>query len=275
MTRLLTIVALVAVIAVVGIIGSGGCGARVGVAKDKILARIDKALGELDVKRKKIEIKQKEIRGQMDEVRKSLYRSRASLENVKGKINKSKASKKKIEGQIKRLQQYVSDAKASPNKTVEINSETFTGADLDKMAQQIAGAYRKEEIRIDGFESSIAALSESVTFLEQQDKTSRAMMTELDLALEIIDTKKESLDTVRSNAITSGENKSLTEELATLQKEVEELSIDVDVDFQMEQDRMADIGNQADTVDEILQGSSGLDATEDLLNGLLGEGDGE
>ena len=207
----------------------------------------------------------------MDEVRKSLYRSRASLENVKGKVEKSKAAKKRIEGQIKQLQQYVSDARASNTKSVEFNGSTYTAADLDKMAQKIAGAYRKANIQIDGYETSIDALGESVAFLEQQDKTSREMMDELDLALELIDTKKESLDTVRKNAMLSGENKSLTENLESLQKEVEDLSIDVDVDFQMEQDRMEDIGSQTDTVDEILQSSGGLDATQDLLDGLLGE----
>ena len=60
-----------------------------------------------------------------------------------------------------------------------------------------------------------------------------------------------------------------------LEKEVEELSIDVDVDFQMEKDRMAEIGSQTDSVDEILQGSGGLDATQELLSDLLGDSDGE
>ena len=271
MTRLLSVLALVAVVAVVGIVAGGGCGARVQVAADKILAKIDEALDELDVKRKKIEIKQKEIREQMEDVKTSLYRAKGSLKNVKGKVETAEAAKKKIEGQIKQLQGLVSEAKNSATKSVDINGKTFTGAELDNMAQEIASAYKKEKIRIEGYNSSISALEDSVTFLDQQDKTSRKLMGDLDLSLEMIDTKRDSLKTVRKNALLSGENKSLTENLASLEKEVEELSIDVDVDFQMEKDRMDEIGSQTSDVDDILQGGGGLDATEDLLNGLLGD----
>ena len=52
-------------IAVGAIAVFNGCGPRVGVAKDAIIAKLDKALGELNVKRKSIELKQKELRGQL------------------------------------------------------------------------------------------------------------------------------------------------------------------------------------------------------------------
>ena len=235
----------------------------------KTLEKIDEAVGVLDVKRQKVENKKNEISGQMGKVRRSLFRSQSSLNLVQSKIEKLQGAKDRIESQLRKLKRHISEAQATENKAVKINGRAYTGADLAKMAEQIIVRYQALKTQINGYETHIVSLGESITFLEQQDQASQEAIRELDLTLEVIKTKNESLDTIRKNIPLSGVSKSLRADIESLPEGAEAISIDVD--FQVEPDRMAEITNQTEIVDEILQGGGGLDAAQDLLSGLLDE----
>ena len=266
MTRFLVIGGLVVAIAAVAIIG---CGPRAQVAGKKIMDKIDKALGELDVKRQKIENKMNEVQTQMDEVKKGLYSTEARLEVLENKKKKSEEVIEDIKSKLVEVDKLVNEVKESEEKSIVRNGVTYSAEQVDSAAKQIIKDFELEQTKLSGLNTAYEALKESVAFLKDQKEKSSTMMTELEQKLAVIDSKKDALDTVRKNTILAGDNESISESLASLAEEIEELEISVNTDWNIQQDKMDEISSASTNIDDMLSSPDQLESTSAKIQELL------
>lgn len=266
MTRFLVIGGLVVAIAAVAIIG---CGPRAQVAGKKIMDKIDEALDKLAVKRQTIENTMKEVRDQMDEVKKGLYSTEARLEVLKNKKEKSEKVIEDIKSKLIEVDKLVNEVKESEEKSIVRNGVTYTAEQVDNAAKQIIKDFELEQTKLSGLNTAYDALQESVAFLKDQKDKSGTMMNELEQKLAVIDSKKQALDTVRKNTIIAGNNESISEKLASLAEEVEELEISVNADWNLQQDRMDEISNESTNIDDMLSSPDQLESTSAKIQELL------
>lgn len=246
-----------------------GCGPQAGVAKDKIMDQVNKALGELNVKRKAIEQKQAGLRDKLDILKKNRYTTEARLELLTEKKQKSEAALESIKSKITQLQALVQEVKTSESESIERNGKTYSAADLQAAAEEVASSYKSEQAKLASLVSSFNALDASVNFLKKQEETSSRLMRELEQKISEIDAKKVAVDAVRDNNAIAGDNKSISESLEAMAKEIEDLGVDVEVALRMETDKMTELDSATSKVDEILSEPSDLQSTEDMLNDLL------
>lgn len=246
-----------------------GCGARAEVAKDKILAKLDKVLGELDVKRKEIEIKQRELRKQLDDVRQRRIESKVRLENL---MEKKKASETKLNGlkqKLAKVKALVDEAAASEDGTITREEKTYSKADIEKSGQKVIAAFKAEQTRIGGMEAGIKALQDSFNFLQTQETTAVELMDKLAVKIEAIDAKKIAVDAVKEATSISGDTQSMNDSLADLEKDIEELSIDLETALRVEESKLADLDSSNSAADELLRETTNLDSLSSEIDDIL------
>lgn len=266
MTRFLVIGGLVVAIAAVAIIG---CGPRAKVAGQKIMDKIDAALGELDIKRQSIADKMKEVQGQMDQVKKGLYSTEARLEVLGRKKTKSEEVITDIKSKLIEMDKLVNEVNESEDKSIVRNDKTYTAQEVDNAAKQIIKDFELEQTKLGGLNTAYEALKDSVSFLKDQKEKSTALMTELEQKLAVIDSKQDALDTVRKNTILAGNNDSISESLAKLSEEIEELEIGVTADWNIQKDKMDEISNKSTDIDDMLSTPDNLESTSAKIQELL------
>ena len=249
-----------------------GCGPRAQVAKDQILAKLDSVLGELDVKRKAIEIKQKELQSQLANVRERRIETEVRLEFVQKKKDAAQAAMDGMKGKLVKAQDLVEKAKEGGGTYTSEEGKTYSAEDIEKSARKVVTAFNKEKAKIDGLEASIKALQGSVEFLNAQESTSRDLMDKLAIKIDEIDSKKVAVDAVRDATSIGGDNKSMSESLAALEKEIDELSIGVETALRSEQSKLDDLASTNSAADELLTEPSNLDSISSELDAILNSG---
>jgi len=267
MTRFLIIGGLVAAIAVGVVIG---CGPRAKVFGKKIMDKVDKAIGELDIKMQKIEDEKNAIEKDLGKVQKSLYTSEAKLELLQGKKQKSEQLIATIKGRVQQLSDFISEAQSSADKSIDINGKTYSSKDLEQKGKDIASQFQRAQIELDGYKQRMDIYESSIKFLKEQESGATDMLADLDNKIKIIKTKRDTIESVRSDAILNADDTTLTERLAKLADEVDELDILSDVDFKIAQGDLDKINKDNTEADEIFKEAGGLDATQNMLQDILG-----
>lgn len=265
MTRFLVIGGLVVAIAAIAIIG---CGPRAQVAKDSIIKKLDSVLGELNVKRAKIEQERSKLSDRLDNVKEQRYRAEANRDNMKGKVDKSKAELEKRLGRVERAKELITQIKSSESGTIEVNGRQVTADEVQKAAEDAASKAQTEKTKLAGYESSYQAIDKSVKFLKDQEDQVSKMMDSFAQKINEIDAKKIAVDAVRQASSTTGD-KSINDDMAKLEKEIEELGIDIEAALRMETDKMNDLRSASSDVSDILTAPADLNAAEQLLDDLL------
>ena len=270
MSRVIGLLLLVAVIAVGAYVG---CGPRVEVAKDAIIKRLDNALGELNVKRKKIELKQTELQGKLDELKANYYRAGARLDLMKEKKKNSEEAIAKIKGQIQQVQGLITQIKekesTDANAKITLNEKEYTAKDIQEVAESVAAEFKRAQAAQTSLDTSYTALEGSVKFLKAQVDNSNKLMTELSQKINEIDSKKIAVDAVKESTSLAGNNESISDSLAAMSKEIEDLGIDVEAALRIETDKMTELSTTSSKVDEILSAPTDLNSTGEMLDNLL------
>ena len=98
-----------------------GCGARVEVAKDKILAQVDSLLGEIDVKKKEAEIGVRNLTAAMEQYTRGKIKAKVKLKQVSGRLDELEKKVADADKFLGRLRDYL-----KAGKNVEISGKTYT-----------------------------------------------------------------------------------------------------------------------------------------------------
>lgn len=249
-----------------------GCGPRGEVAKDKVLAQIDKVLGELDVKRKSIEQNHRKLQRELLVLRDKRIGTEVRLEQLEKKKELSQTQLDRTKSQLAKLRELAVEVQSSGS--IERNGKTYDAEDLQKSARELTTRYKSAEANSGNLQTSIDALSRSVNFLKDQESTSKELMDKLDAKISEIDSKKIAIDAVRHATSVAGDDKSVSDRINTLNKEIDEMFIDVETAMRVEESKLSDLQSQTSSADELLAEPQDLNATMAEIDALLGNSGG-
>lgn len=256
-----------------GFLSSAGCGARVEVAKDKVLAQLDKVLGELNVKEKQIDIKRRELTNEMQVVREKKFNAGVRLELLSKKQETSKQDLEKLKQGLARVQPKLEEAKA--NGKIELNGRDVTADELNRMASDLINRVKSKESEVGSLQTSIDALKRSADFLSNQEKAATDMLSKLDLKISEIKDKKLAIDAVKSATSMVGNDTSINDKISSLNKEIEDMFVGVETAMRVEEAKLTELQNQTMSADDLLtETGSDLDATMSEIDAILGKGGG-
>ena len=122
-------------------------------------------------------------------------------------------------------------------------------------------------------DTSINALKGSVDFLKTQEKTANDLMSQLDTKIAEIDNKKIAVDAVRQATVLTGEEGSVNDKIEALNKEIDEMFVDVETALKVEEAKLTEMQTETSTADELLAEPTDLNATMAELDAILGTGD--
>ncbi len=257
-----------------GVVGIAvvGCGPRAEVAKDKIIAQIDKVLGELDVKRKKIEINQQKLVGELADLREKRIGTQVRLEQLQKKKDASVKSLDKIKTDIGQLIARGKEVESSETKSITVKGKEYNAEDITRIATELTLRHKTALATVKNFDSSIQALSDSVSFLETAEKKAKEAMSKLNAKISEIDSKKIAVDAVRSATEIGNSDSSILDRINSLDKEIEDMFVDVETAMRVEQDKLDSMQSETSSADALLSVPVDLNSKLDELSNLIGEG---
>lgn len=269
--RAFTALLLVAVlIGGVYMLSTGGC-TQAQVASDKVMDRINKWLGELDVKRKDISNQIGKLETDLENVRTKKVSAEVQLKQYQDKIEPAKKSIADIKAALALLQPHI---KATAD--VEINGKTWTPAKIQETVNALIADYEGLNRRLGGLEVSVKAFKQSYDLLASQQATADKSMTMLKEKLKEIDIKKEALDAMKTAQSIVGEGGSISDDFSKLEKDINDLFVDVETGMKVEAEKIAererDIETSTTNVDSILNELNAVDTTAAKLEEILGTG---
>ena len=270
MVRYLVLGLLVAAVITGAVIG---CGPRAEVAKDKIMKKLDSILGELDVKKKSIEMKMDTLRADTEKLVFQRARAEAKLNLMTEKRDAIKSTMDSLKGKLKKVSGYLEQAKSAEDGKIKIGEREISIAEFEKAATETIKDYEDEKKRLAAKDKAVELLGDSVNYLLAQEKTAKELMGQLKLKIEEIEIKKENVDTIKEARSFSGENKSINDQLASLEKEIDDLNIDLEATLKVEESKMKELTNSTSAVDEILKETPNLDSLGSKLDEILGDGE--
>ena len=228
-----------------------GCGARVEVAKDKILAQVDALLGEIDVKRKEAEIGIHNMDAGLDQLKKG---------KIEAKLKQTQFSEKatEVEGKIAdadkalgRLRDYLKE-----NKDVTLSGKTFTPAQLNEMADTAISARKRLATELETAKSAAGRLGAVAASLEQREKEGRGKIKGLKQCLEEIDAKAVALKSIKDAANLSGGGAAL--DFEKVEKQVKDVrsKIDAELAFHDEKAKESPAASESATLESVVRQTS-------------------
>ncbi len=255
-----------------------GCGPRMGVAKDAAVKKIDDLLGPLNVKQKEVEMAYDKLKNASGGLRDKRIEAQVRLKALNEKKAETAKEKAKLVGDLTKLRQYLSDAEASGSITVgdkEVSIEKLKSA-----ADQTTKKLRLVKDQIAKNDVIAAAWAKNLDVLKKNEDTSEAQLARLDSQLDEIRSKKSALDAMKEAATIAGPGASISDKFNELNASVEELMINIDTEFAIEEakldDRIVEL-EQANTLslEELLSDKPDVSVTLSEIDDLLKEEDGQ
>ena len=274
MKALVSLVLAIVLIGGIYLVSTSGCGARAQVAGEKLLDKIDAWLGELEVKRKAIENEKKNLEQAIENVREQKVKAKVQLDRYQAMIEPVNAELTKIKRALGELQPHL-----SATEDVEIKGKTYSPEQIQDMANTLADEFESLSKRVGGYEVAVAAFQESYDMLSQQQDMAGETMGRLNEKLEEIDIKREAVQAMQVNQEILGESGSISQKFTDLEKQIEDLFVDVETQMVLEKERLAererDINSRSESADAIMQDlESGADATKARIDAILGGDNG-
>ena len=146
MTRYI-IVVLVGVL-FAGVACSDATKARLDVAKDNTLRKIDEMLGTLNVKRKEVALSLQSLKDAVAGMGKAKIKSQVKLEQLDQKAQGLNDQTARADATLKKVRGYL-----AANEAVEINGKTYTPEALSRMATQVLDTRKGYASQIAGWKT--------------------------------------------------------------------------------------------------------------------------
>ncbi|MGI9517929.1 MAG: hypothetical protein ACR2NP_12830 [Pirellulaceae bacterium] len=274
MKALVSLVLAIALIGGIYLISTSGCGARAQVAGEKLLDKIDSWLGELEVKRTAIENEKKKLEDAIENVREQKVKAKVQLDRYQAMMDPVNSELTNIKRALGELQPHL-----AATEDVEIKGKTYTTQQVQEMANTLADEFESLSKRLGGYEVAVQAFQESYDMLARQQDTAADTMKRLNEKLEEIDIKREAVQAMQVNQEILGESGSISEKFVDLEKQIEDLFVDVETQMVLEKERLSererDMNSRSESADAIMQDlESGSDATQARIDAILGKDNG-
>lgn len=251
-----------------------GCGdsvrARVEVASEKAVEKLDSILGSLDVKRKEIGLSLRSLKDAINGISKARIKAQVKLDQIDRQAQPVRDRMAQADASLKKLRDYL-----AAGEPVEIGGKTYSVEDLKQMATEIIEARKGHAAQIAAFEQSQAELKKVVAVLEKNQQEYEEQIARLEGQIAQIDAQMVAVKAMKDASATIGDgNATLAENVARLEDKVNDLFADVQVELAVESQSWdaAAADKQIDAVDAFIAATQEPKDTIAEIDRILGEG---
>ena len=163
---------------------------------------------------------------------------------------------------------------AQDSGQVEKNGKTVTVAELKVIADRTVKEMKRNQELL-AHKKKMAAVSEkNLAILVANAETSKKQLAQFKEDIETIDSKKEMLDSMKTDAsLLQGQGASINDEFDKLSKDVKELMTKVDTQVAIEEakleERIADMNTSTESVDDLFKDDNDVSGTLSDIDALL------
>lgn len=261
MSKYLLLGLLIVGIAVGTYIGCDGAKARVGVAQDAAIKKIDDLLGPLNVQQKKVENAFTELKGATDDLRESRIKAQVQLKSLNRKKEELVARKKELLGDLTKLKTMLGDAQSTGS--IKRGDREVTVAELNGHAENTMKKIILLKDKMTSNQVVATQWAKNLDLLKKNESTSDTQLKKLSDQLDQIRSKKTALDAMKEAATIAGPSASISDKFNDLTAEVDKLLVDVDAEWEIEKlkidDRLAEVADDTLSLDDILGGETTTD----------------
>ncbi len=255
---------------IIGVCLLAGCGARIEVAKEMALEKIDNLLGSMDVKRKDIEISLKALKDGVDGIRKAKIKAQVKYGQIGQRAEPFHAMITQADATLKKLRDYLAN-----NEDVKIAGKTYSPDELKRMANDVIAARKTNAGQIAGFETSQANLKKVITTLDSRQHEYEARISSLEGQIAQIDTQAEALKAMKDASASMGDaDATLDANVSNLEDKISDLFAETQGELLVEGkhwDATA-ADRQIDSVDAFIQATQEPTDTIAEIDKILGDG---
>ncbi len=272
MSKHLTLGLVIAGIALVTYIGCDGANARVGVAKDAAIKKIDDLLGPLNVKQKEVENAYAELKEASSGLRDKRIEAQVRLKSLTNKKSEMDTEKAKLLADLGKLKQYLSDAEATG--AIKIGEKEVSIEQLKNLADGTIKKMQSLNDRVAKNEIIASAWAKNLDLLKKNDDTSAAQLSKLEGQLDQIRSKKSALDAMKEAATIAGPGASISDKFNDLTESVDELLVNLDTEWEIEKvkldERIAEVEAESSlSLDDLLNDKTDISTTMGELDKIL------
>ena len=260
-------------IGLIATVGFVGCGPRVQVAKDKVIAQIDEILGKLNVKLAKVEQAYESVSTATDGLREKRIDASVRLKKLQEEATDLEAEKTKLLDDLKDVKPLLKEASESSGK-IERNGREISVDELKGFAD---GKVKRIKAINDQLNTRIKTLTDayakSLNAIKQNEETSVAQLAKLTDQIDEIKRKKSALDAMKEASSIVAPGVSLSDKFDELTSDVDDLLLDVDVQLETEMEkideRAAKVNAPTESLDELLNNKTDTSSTMSDIDALL------
>lgn len=252
-----------------------GCnGARVGVAKDAALEKIDALLGPLNIKQKEVEIAYDKLKKATDGLRDKRIEAQVRLKSLTKKKTGYANEKAKLLSDLKKLRGMLAEAESTGS--IKRGDKEISIDQLKALADTAAKNLRSVKDHLNETDVIAAAWAKNLDLLKKNDETSAAQLSKLESQLDQIRSKKSALDAMKEAASIAGPGVSISDKFNDLTDSVDELMVNIDTEFAIEEEklneRIADVSQDSSlSLEDLLDDKTDVSGTLSEIDALLNE----
>lgn len=260
------------VLAVVLVIGFLGCGdatkARLEVAKEAAIKKLDSLLGSMDVKRKEIDIQLKGLSDGVAGIKKAKLKAQTKLDELNRKAEPIQAKLGDIDTTLKKYRDLL-----AKNESVELAGKTLTPDQLKANAEKLITARKQYADEVASYEKSKAELQKVVDSFDAKQRELDGQITSLKSKIAQIDSQMVAVKALKDAKSAMGDGSAtIGENVSNLENKVSDLLADVKVELASEGDAFdeATANKQIDSIDSIIAASQEPKDTLAEIDKILG-----
>jgi len=209
---------------------SDGTKARIEVAKDAAVKKIDSLLGSMDVKRKEIDLSLGSMKEAVNGIAKAKIKAQVKHDQIDAKAQPYREKLAQADASLRKLRDHLTAA-----EPVEIGGKNYTTDELKKMADQIIETRKGYSTQIAGFEQSQAELKKVIIMLEKNQREYQSQVSRLEGQIAQIDVQMVAVRAMKDASASMGDgNATLAQNVAKLEDKVADLLADTKVELAIE-----------------------------------------
>jgi chromosome segregation ATPase len=242
--------------------------ARVDVAKEAAVKKLDGFLGSLDVKRKEIDLAIKSLKTATTEISKQRIKAQVKADQIDSQAQPIREQIAKTDSSLKKFRELI--AAGTPG---EIAGNSYSLDEIKAMAAKVIDARKRYEAQVASFDQSQAGLKKIVTSLDLRRDDLQSKINQLETSLTKIDMQMASAKAMKDASTALGDSEaSLDQNIANLEDMVADLMAETQSELAIEGEKwdFAAADQQIDSVDSIISKTQGPADTLAEIDLILG-----
>ncbi len=244
--------------------------ARVEVAKDAALKKLDGFLGNLDVKHKEVELALKTLKEATTEVGKQKIKAQVKVDQIDAKAQPIRDQMAKADSSLKRFRELI-----AAGVPAELGGKTYSVDEITKMAAKVVEAHKSYESQIAANEESQVGLKKIVVDLEKRQRDLKEKITRLEASMTGIETQIAAAKAMKEASSSIGDSgATLDQNITKLEDKVADLMAEAKGELAVENEKWDAVAldKEIDSVDSIIAKTQQPTDTLAEIDKILGAG---